>query len=83
MHSSLVGFLNAVRAASLNLGFTNSAMTPPVADSWRSYVDSLMTSWLMFPGKGEKPDASFTSPETVETDRALCLVGILCTVLLQ
>ena len=50
MHSRRVGFLNAVRAASLNLGLTNSAITPPVAVSCLSYADSLMTNWLMLPG---------------------------------
>mmetsp|Transcript_13425 Transcript_13425/g.32806 ORF Transcript_13425/g.32806 Transcript_13425/m.32806 type:complete len:205 (+) Transcript_13425:1763-2377(+) len=62
MHSRRVDDLNAVLLASLYLGLTNSEMTPPVRASCCTYESSLTTSWLMLPGKGEKPVESLESP---------------------
>mmetsp|Transcript_16550 Transcript_16550/g.56294 ORF Transcript_16550/g.56294 Transcript_16550/m.56294 type:complete len:200 (+) Transcript_16550:718-1317(+) len=71
MHSSLVGFLKAVRASSLYLGLTNSPMTPLVAARTSAYGARRKRSWLMLPGKGESPVASsFTSPSGLMVERS-------------
>lgn len=52
MHSRRVELLKAVLLESLYLGLTNSLIMPPVRASVSTYDWSLMTSWLMLPGKG-------------------------------
>mmetsp|Transcript_64074 Transcript_64074/g.139375 ORF Transcript_64074/g.139375 Transcript_64074/m.139375 type:complete len:213 (+) Transcript_64074:526-1164(+) len=62
MHSSRVGDLNLLLSASAHFGFTNSGTIPPVFSRHRAISGSLKISTLMFPGYGEKPVASATSP---------------------
>mmetsp|Transcript_49342 Transcript_49342/g.138766 ORF Transcript_49342/g.138766 Transcript_49342/m.138766 type:complete len:212 (+) Transcript_49342:315-950(+) len=62
MFSRRVGDLNFVFASSAHLGLTNSGITPPVVSKHRAIPDNLNTKTLMFPGNGEKPVSSATSP---------------------
>mmetsp|Transcript_7195 Transcript_7195/g.30649 ORF Transcript_7195/g.30649 Transcript_7195/m.30649 type:complete len:245 (+) Transcript_7195:694-1428(+) len=62
MHSKRVGDLNLVFVSSAYLGLTNSSIEPPVFSSCALYSGSDTMSWLMFPGNGEPPFSSFTSP---------------------
>ena len=66
MHSSRVGLLKEERDESAYFGLTNSETEPPVASRTRAYVEAEKTRMLMLPGKGEKPEASATSPPLVE-----------------
>mmetsp|Transcript_25186 Transcript_25186/g.67523 ORF Transcript_25186/g.67523 Transcript_25186/m.67523 type:complete len:260 (-) Transcript_25186:540-1319(-) len=66
MHSSRVGFLNAVRLASSYFGLTNSGIAPPLPSRAALYGARARTKVLELAGKGEKPVASGASPALPE-----------------